>query len=148
MSLIDNIDNSVLIVFLTLMGLVLYIFWNILQKILESRPVSSSDPYNISQVPEGSSDPYANSGQHEDCAICTDRIKFKVELDCRHMFCGKCIMDYYENLRPSGLKCHLCRQSIRLINAENLVKNDGTREFYDKIVMYNHRNLNGVNYVK
>ncbi len=147
MGVIDGIDNSVLCVFIFIMSFILYIFWNIVQKLNESRPGVHSERYEVNNIPQGESDPYAQTAQHEDCAICTDRIKYKVELDCRHVFCGNCIMDYYETLRPSGLKCPLCRQNIRIINAENLVRDNGTREFYDKIVIFNHRNLNGINFV-
>lgn len=136
-------DNSILIVFLIIFGFILYIFWNILKKVLEVRNNSEE---NIRQ--NGETDPYSNSGPHEECIICLERIKYKVELDCRHCFCGKCIMEYYESVRPSNLNCPYCRRSIRLINAENLSRNESTRDFYDKIVVYNHRNLNGFNYVK
>jgi hypothetical protein len=144
MRMIEGMDNSILFVFLLLLGLLLYIFWTVLKKVME---VSPEQPSNSNQ-PQGNPDPYANSLPHEECSICLERIKYKVELDCRHCFCGSCIMDYYESRRPSSLKCPYCRRAIRLINAENIVRNESTRDFYDKIVIYNHRNLNGVNYVK
>jgi hypothetical protein len=148
MGLIDGMDNSVLIVFMMIMGFILYIFWNVVNKISESNPNNQQDRYDFNRVPEGESDPYANTNQHEDCPICTDRIKYKVELDCRHNFCGKCIMDYYDTLRPWDIKCPLCRQNIRYINYTNLVRDNGTREFYDKIVTYNHKNMQGSSSVR
>jgi hypothetical protein len=143
MRLIEGMDNSILFVFLLLISLLLYFFWTLLKKIMEIRP-----DQNVVNQPQGNPDPYANSLPHEECSICLERIKYKIELDCRHCFCGPCIMDYYESRRPSNLNCPYCRRAIRLINAENIVRNESTRDFYDKIVIYNHRNLNGINYVK
>ncbi len=147
--IIDGLDNSVLLVFLIIMGFILYIFWNILKFIMEKRERDRSEfpllDYNNNN--QRDSDLYFGVGVHEDCAICTERIKYKIELDCRHCFCGNCIMDYYESLRPSNLKCPLCRSNIRLINTLNLQRTNQTSAFYDKIIKYNHKNLSGYNYV-
>jgi hypothetical protein len=91
---------------------------------------------------------YQSSGLHEDCSICTERIKYKVELDCKHCFCAKCIMDYYDTLRPRKLICPMCRREVRLINSQNINRNDENKIFYDKIVRFNHNHLNGANYVQ
>jgi len=150
MRLLEGLENSVFILFFIIMCFVLYIFYKILEFIMIKSTQNSSNnynEYNLNRHAEGNSDPYAHSDLHEECPICTDRIKYKVELDCRHNFCGKCIMDYYDTVRPNGLKCPLCRENIRIVNAENLVRDNNTREFYDRIVKFNHRNLSGVNYV-
>lgn len=147
MKLIEAIDNSVLVIFVAIMGFTLFILHNILKFIMNRTSREVRDPYNINFNSENISDPYAHSNLHDDCSICTERIKYKVELDCNHSFCGKCIMDYYDTVRPSNLKCPLCRNPVRIINSENLVRDANTRDFYDNIVRYNHRNTNGWNYV-
>lgn len=152
-NLIEGMDNSVVIVFLIIMGFILFIFWNILNLIMETKTRRQVDPYSINNLGGGAipnqviNDPYLHTAENEDCSICTERIKFKVELDCTHKFCGKCIMDYHESIRPSDLKCPLCRAHVRIINYENITRSLENREWYDKIVKFNHRNLTGTNYV-
>lgn len=148
MRILDDIDNSVVVVFLMIFAVALYILWNVMQFILSKKPNRRSnllgEEENNDQM---RADPYYNVAEHEECSICTERMKYKVELDCRHCYCGKCIMDYYDRVRPNNLKCPLCRREIRLINDSNVMKNQQTQEFYDKITNYNHKNINGLNYV-
>lgn len=147
MRIIEGMENSVLIVFLIIMSFILYIFWNMLKYIMEKQNIRGQDPYEINRNANSQSDPYANSGLHEECSICTERVQYKVELDCSHSFCGKCIMEYYDSIHSNGLKCPLCRNEVRLINNEKIIRDDNTKDFYDKIVIFNHRHINGMNFV-
>jgi hypothetical protein len=148
MELIEGMENSVLFVFIGLMSFILYIFWNILKYIMERRERPSQ--FHVGN--ENNDDPndqYHGVAANEDCSICTERMKYKVELDCSHSYCSKCIIEYYDRImRPRNLKCPLCRREVRLINAQNIRRNENNREYYDKIVEYNHKNLNGFNYVR
>lgn len=143
MDLITGIDNTVLFAIMIIIGgslFILYTFINFINnKIL---------PQNSLQQPtELINDPYHNVGEEEECPICTERIRYKVEFDCRHNFCGRCtghLIQYNSN----NLKCPLCRKHIRLINYDNFSKNNDTQEFFDHIVKFNYVNLNGYNFVR
>lgn len=141
--LLSGMDNSILILFMLIITFLLYILWNILKYIREKRTERIQE--NHFNYIDPNNRPL---DEHEECSVCTERIKHRVELDCRHSFCGKCIMDYYDTIRSGNMKCPLCRNEIRLINPLNLVRNEETQDFYDKITRYNHRNLNGYNYVR
>lgn len=140
--ILSHVDNSVVLLWLFIMGVILAVFYNVLQFIMKTNPEVNHQP------PIPSQNPHDNVGEHEECPICTERIKYKIELDCRHNFCGKCIMDYYVTTNREDLSCPICRKSIRIINSENITRTTETREFYDRIVRFNHKNLNGINYVK
>jgi hypothetical protein len=147
MPFIEGVDNSACLIFVIIFGSILYLFSKVLNFLTERRPISSSPTItNANNNPNANSNPYNNVQEDEECSICSERMKYKIELDCQHNFCGKCIMDYYQTLRPNALKCPLCRSNVRLINSDNMTRNADTREFYDEIVKFNHRNLNGYNF--
>ncbi|XP_019645420.1 PREDICTED: E3 ubiquitin-protein ligase RNF170-like [Branchiostoma belcheri] len=53
-------------------------------------------------------------GVSYDCPICLDRAKFATETNCGHVFCGPCILRYWDrDTRP--VKCPYCRQSVTLL---------------------------------
>ncbi len=136
-------ENSVLAIFVIMFSMILYILWNVLKFIMDPSSFRSQEAYsiNVNNNNQNEEEPYEFSGRFENCPICTDRIRYKVELNCTHCFCGKCIMEYYDSIRPNKLLCPLCRSDVRIINNENIIRNENTREFYDKIVWYNNRLL-------
>ena len=44
--------------------------------------------------------------QIDDCIICFNTIKYKVETPCKHTFCSKCI---FKNITHGNFNCPLCR---------------------------------------
>jgi hypothetical protein len=129
------------IIFFSTISLILYILWSFINYIMYAKNRSAPHPYNANSNINRVSD------QDEECSICTEAKRNKVELDCGHSFCGHCIMDYYNTLTTPELKCPLCRQHIRLINPLDIQRNEQTRVFYDAIVTYNHKHLQGIDYV-
>ncbi len=134
-------DNSVLFAIFIIIGGSLFILWTFLNYLNNKIITATSNEQN-----QGISDPYHNVGEDEECPICTERIKYKIELDCRHNFCGRCIGQLIQH-SSNNLKCPLCRCHIRLINYDNIEKSSETKDFYDQIVKYNYVNLNGYNFV-
>jgi len=56
-------------------------------------------------------------------------------------------MDYYEKtVRPSALRCLICRRTITII-ITNFAVNDSSRDLHDKITRFNKVNLSGFNFV-
>ncbi|XP_078574870.1 E3 ubiquitin-protein ligase RNF170-like [Branchiostoma floridae x Branchiostoma japonicum] len=49
-----------------------------------------------------------------DCPICLDRAKLATETNCGHVFCGPCILTYW-NRATRPVKCPYCRQSVTLL---------------------------------
>ena len=45
----------------------------------------------------------------EDCVICFNTIKYKVETPCKHTFCSKCI---FTNITHGNFNCPLCRNLL------------------------------------
>ena len=84
----------------------------------------------------------------EECSICLNQINYKVELECQHVFCAKCIMEYYDQQYPRDLICPLCRKQVNLINMLDMEKNEENKEVFEKIVTYNYRHLQETGSVK
>jgi len=144
MDFIFGMDNSVLFAILIIIGGSLFILWTILNYLNQKLILNQTNNQNQNQ---GITDPYFSVAEEEECPICTERIKYKIELDCRHNFCGRCIGQLIQH-SSNFLKCPLCRSHIRLINYDNISNNNETKDFYDQIVKYNYVNLNGYNFVK
>ena len=47
--------------------------------------------------------------QIDDCIICFNTIKYKVETPCKHTFCSKCI---FKNITHGNFNCPLCRNVL------------------------------------
>jgi hypothetical protein len=148
LQILSGMDNSVLFIYMIILSIILFLFWNVVKFIMEKQNTNSNDINRDENNLNEEQLKYHNVGEFEECPICTERVKYKVELDCRHNFCGECIINWYTSRIPSSMQCPICRNVPRLINAENLRRSEQTREFYDQIVRYNHKNLQGWNYVK
>ena len=48
----------------------------------------------------------SDTKQIDDCIICFNTIKYKVETPCKHTFCSKCI---FKNITHGNFNCPLCR---------------------------------------
>lgn len=51
----------------------------------------------------------------ESCCICFGEIDKEVNATCGHIFCGKCLVDFWESKNKCKLKCPLCRRDINMI---------------------------------
>nr|XP_040575247.1 E3 ubiquitin-protein ligase RNF170-like [Lepeophtheirus salmonis] len=91
--------------------------------------------------------PIAQS-EEMDCSICLGRVELGVETNCRHIFCGMCLMEYNDRLTTiSTPKCPYCRQRITLVllnfNPEETTNNLSASMFHlreeiiHKVNLYN-----------
>lgn len=56
------------------------------------------------------------SASENDCPICMDPARFAVETNCGHVYCARCIMQYWQtNFSTSPMLCPYCRQEIILL---------------------------------
>jgi uncharacterized membrane protein YkvA (DUF1232 family) len=138
---ISGMDNDVLFLFITMMLILLYILYIVITTFgtyLAPNPNRNS-AYNINNENN------ANANESEECPICSSTITDKVELDCKHRFCAKCIVDWANYNRFKNFTCPVCRATVRLINLLDVTRTEQNKEFYDQIIRYNHKNINGYN---
>jgi len=51
----------------------------------------------------------------ENCCICFGDINREVSSTCGHIFCGKCLIEFWESKNKNKLQCPLCRRDINMI---------------------------------
>ena len=66
------------------------------------RNINTLGDINIDSTKPNSCD----TKQIDDCIICFNTIKYKVETPCKHTFCSKCI---FKNITHGNFNCPLCR---------------------------------------
>jgi hypothetical protein len=69
------------------------------------RNIKTLDDIHIDSTKTNSSD----TKQIDDCIICFNKIKYKVETPCKHTFCSKCI---FKNITHGNFNCPLCRHVL------------------------------------
>lgn len=80
--------------------------------------------------------------ESESCCICYNEIQKEVSSTCGHIFCGKCLIDFWESKERKKIDCPLCRRTINLILI-NFPKNDiqpndsETKRIIDNVRFYN-----------
>lgn len=74
------------------------------------------------------------------CSICLDNIKDPVLLDCTHIFCGSCLMQYLNNSNIIYKRCPECRCEIK--STENLTAIISEKE-ENEVVELNKYNMIG-----
>lgn len=62
---------------------------------------------------------------NHDCAICLGEASYAIETNCGHIFCGQCIISYYNTIRTSSVTtvispfdtptCPMCRQRMTVL---------------------------------
>ncbi len=139
-NIVAGFDNISLILFVMIAGYILYVTYRFISEISKHRNELNCEIGNINNLAE-------NHNLKDDCPICHENIINAIELDCNHKFCGKCIMDYYITIQPR-LSCPMCRKEIRLINILNYDRSEDMRRYMEMIVIFNHNNINGWNYVR
>ena len=50
-----------------------------------------------------------------DCSICLGEAALALETNCGHVFCGQCIMSYYDTVTSSSVKTALCKYYLNAI---------------------------------
>ena len=86
----------------------------------------------------------ATPNENESCPICLDQLTIAIETNCGHVFCGPCIMAYYETGSwLHGMTCPVCRQDVSLLLlASPLTEEETTeeaRQTLSSIHAYNRR---------
>ena len=66
------------------------------------RNINTLTDINIDSTKPNSCD----TKQIDDCIICFNTIKYKLETPCKHTFCSKCI---FKNITHGNFNCPLCR---------------------------------------
>ena len=122
MALVEGFSNealSLLIVFI-IISLVTYIWTKITNSnqmihpdqraaVLEAREHRATTERNL---PIRRSAP----GEDEQCPICLDQLTLAIETNCGHIFCGSCIIAYWDSgTWFRGMNCPVCRQEVSLL---------------------------------
>ena len=139
-------DKFGLIIFISILISLLYILRLVIEFIMQKNTIgrqNQASNFNIREIINAREPPTQES---EICVLCHDPITDKVELDCKHKYCIKCIMEYSRNY--TVLPCPACHKKVYLINPLKTIKNNSTSEYYDMITEYNNVYLSGNNYVK
>lgn len=90
------------------------------------------------------------SRQHTNinCPICLTNSTLPIETNCGHIFCAKCIIQYWShltsNIYGTNMKCPMCRQSVTCLlplysRAEQQASSSEYRELFTQINNYNRR---------
>ncbi|XP_052774109.1 E3 ubiquitin-protein ligase RNF170-like [Mya arenaria] len=85
-----------------------------------------------------------NHGQH-DCPVCLGQAEFAIQTNCGHIFCGLCIVTYWQHGRWLGaVRCPVCRQTVTLLlvnftQEEHNSNSADKRQIVDSIYQYNRR---------
>ena len=63
---------------------------------------------------------------NQDCSICLGETSYAIETNCGHIFCGQCIISYYNTIRSSSVStvinpfdtptCPYCRQRMTFLH--------------------------------
>lgn len=82
--------------------------------------------------------------ENEQCPICLDQMIMPCETNCGHVFCGPCIIAYWETSSSIGvMKCPVCRQAVSLLLTSPLSEqeqaSEEVRRTLGKIHAYNRR---------
>jgi RING finger protein 170 len=79
------------------------------------------------------------------CPVCISEARFPVETNCGHVFCGQCMMTYWEiRNRLAAVRCPSCRQQVTILltcfsDAETQDTSADKQQIVDGINRYNRR---------
>lgn len=80
-----------------------------------------------------------------DCPVCLGNTQYGIETNCGHIFCGTCIITYWEHGTWLGaVRCPVCRQQVTLLlvhftEEEQNQPSASKTEILNKIADYNRR---------
>ena len=126
-------DNFGIIIFMIIMIFLLYIFWLLIELMMQKSTIRQNQSLNFNV--RDSININEQQIETEICVICHEAISNKIELDCKHKFCLKCIMEYSRNHRQN-FPCPVCHKIIYLINPLNVARDDSNKEYYDLITEF------------
>lgn len=107
----------------------LYTIVMVIQKPKKAKSINQTESYQ-----------YNNVFLNEECTICHERIKNKVELTCEDCFCAQCLLDEHSNSN-STIKCQICHKESQFVILDNIIMNDNTKSILVKLAEYNLNNL-------
>ena len=107
----------------------LYTIIIVIQKPKKAKSINQTESYQYNNV-------FAN----EECTICHERIKNKVELACEHCFCGQCLLNEHSNSN-SIIKCDICHKESQCVILDNIIVNENTKSIIVQLAQYNLCNL-------
>lgn len=115
------------------------------EEVLQQRAHQTESETNSSQPATTRNRPIReNHGQHT-CPICLGTAEFAVQTNCGHLFCGLCLVTYWQHGSWLGtVSCPVCRQAVTLmlVNFTQDEHNDSSEEkrnIVNKIYQYNRR---------
>lgn len=85
-----------------------------------------------------------NNGELQ-CPICLGDAVFAVETNCGHVYCGHCMITYWQHQTWLGaVKCPSCRTQVSLLllnftSEEHAIDSDEKRDVIEKVNNYNRR---------
>ncbi|CAI5440570.1 unnamed protein product [Caenorhabditis angaria] len=109
-----------------------------------SKPKHPKTPKKLQETAEQKRqrvDKAKKQSQHE-CSICLGSAEFAVVTDCGHVFCCRCIIEYWQHSKPivKPVDCAICRTEIFELNPLKFVEDhDLLWESNQKINDYNRR---------
>ena len=102
-SFVVGIGDEVIIVGSLMIPILMYLLYQVICQI-----IPPNDNSQISAAEDLSSGHLR--AQPHDCSICLEETKLAVQTNCGHVYCGQCIMYYYDSAvegKLSSFKCFL-----------------------------------------
>lgn len=98
-------------------------------------------------APPAEDETHSRTYTNINCPICLGDCLLPVETNCGHIFCGNCIIQYWNQAHVniySKMKCPMCRQEVSVLLPlytlhEQEQNNQEHRATFDSIKMYNKR---------
>lgn len=107
----------------------LYTIIIVIQKPKKAKSLNQTESYQYNNV-------FAN----EECTLCNERIKNKVELTCEHCFCAQCLINEHSS-SSSYIKCPICHNESHFVILDNIINNDSTKSILVQLAEYNIKSL-------
>ncbi|EUB63139.1 RING finger protein [Echinococcus granulosus] len=130
MEIISGLENSISLVLILSSIIVAVFLVSLIRRFMSPSEISQIHPESEQTVNEvrqsratrnrctsnGDSAPSSNIAEVDDCPICLEDLKFAVETNCRHRFCGECFYAYWQRFPPlSQPNCPVCRSQLRFL---------------------------------
>lgn len=108
-SYVVGMGDEVIIVGSLVIPILMYLLYQVLCQIIP--------PNDNSQIPNAED---LSSGQlraqPHDCSICLEETKLAVQTNCGHVYCGQCIMHYYDSAMQGKLSLfHVWNENILIL---------------------------------
>ena len=133
----------IVVLFLAAVLTLFALFWksSIIQILVQSvaKLIPSASFLNLQNLRRVQVSPKVDT---EHCSICYSDIEREVKANCGHVFCGGCLIQFWESKKKERIACPLCRCDVNLIipNFNHHVicsKDEKTKEIVENITRYN-----------